>query len=70
MKRFPSGKDDLLVAVHETILAKYVVPRLRERCAIHARILWSQHRVPVTADDLWEFCASGLGVEAPKRTKS
>jgi AcrR family transcriptional regulator len=156
---FFASKDDLLVAVHETILAKYVVPRLRERCAdeadpvrrirayidgcyeltenpgpatravtsyhyrlveirpadleraaqpqlalvleivqgaaaagrlrstvdpvktaqliydtvlaaIHARILWSEHRVPVTADDLWEFCASGLGIETPKRNKS
>lgn len=155
---FFASKDDLLVAVHETILAKNVVPFLRERCAaeadpvkrirayidafyeltedlgpaaraitnhhyrlvesrpddleravqpqlalvvelvqaavdagclaktidplktaqllydtvlaaIHARILWSEHRVPVTADDLWEFCASGLGFVQPKRTK-
>jgi AcrR family transcriptional regulator len=155
---FFASKDDLMVAVHETILAKNVVPFLRERCdaepdagkrihayidafyeltedlgpaaraitnhhyrlvetrpddleravqpqldlvlelveaaaddgrlhkgldpvktaqlfydtvlaAIHARILWSEHRIPVTADDLWEFCASGLGLEpGPKRT--
>ena len=33
---FFASKDDLLVAVHETILAKEVVPRLRARCeAIH-----------------------------------
>jgi AcrR family transcriptional regulator len=156
---FFASKDDLLVAVHETILAKNVVPFLRERCAaepdprqrirayidgfyeltedlgpaaraitnhhyrlvetrpqdleravqpqldlvveivqdaidagaiaeavdplkaaqllydtvlaaIHARILWSEHRVPVTADDLWEFCARGLGFAPPKRTKA
>jgi AcrR family transcriptional regulator len=156
---FFASKDDLLVAVHETILAKNVVPFLRERCAaepdprqrirayidsfyeltedlgpaaraitnhhyrlvetrpqdleravqpqldlvveivqdavdagcvaktvdstkaaqllydtvlaaIHARILWSEHRVPVTADDLWEFCARGLGFTPPKRTKT
>jgi AcrR family transcriptional regulator len=148
---FFASKDDLLVAVHETILAKSVVPFLRERCdaerdpakrirayingfyeltddlrpaaramtshhyrlvetrpedleravqpqfdlvldlvrgaadagalrggadpvkmaqllydtvltAIHARILWADHRVPVTAEDLWEFCVSGLGL--------
>jgi AcrR family transcriptional regulator len=29
---FFASKDDLLVAVHETILAKEVVPRLRARC--------------------------------------
>lgn len=151
---FFASKDDLLVAVHETILANFVVPSLRERCesepdpvrrirayidgfyeltenpgpaaravtthhyrlvetrpddlerasrpqlalvlelvqaaadagrlrgtrdpvktaqllydtvlaAIHSRILWSEHRVPVTAEDLWEFCAEGLGIEAP-----
>ncbi len=150
---FFASKDDLLVAVHETILANHVVPHFRERCAaesdpvqrirayidgcyeltenpgpatravttyhyrlvetrpedlerasqpqlalvielveaaaqsgrlrrtldpaktaqliydtvlaaIHARILWSEHRRPVTADDLWEFCAWGLGLEA------
>ena len=154
---FFASKDDLLVAVHETILARNVVPFLRERCAeepdpaqrirayidafyeltddlgpaaraitshhyrlvetrpddleravqpqfdlvlelvraaadagslrpaldpvktaqllydtvlaaIHARILWSDHRVPVTAEDLWGFCASGLGLDpAPPR---
>ncbi len=31
--KFFSSKDDLLVAVHETILATEVVPRLRARCA-------------------------------------
>lgn len=155
---FFASKDDLLVAVHETILANHVVPALRERCAresdpvqrirayidgcyaltenpgpatravttyhyrlvetrpedleraaepqlalvlelveaavdagrlrrtldpvktaqllydtvlaaIHARILWSEHRLPVTADDLWEFCAWGLGVEAPAKSR-
>jgi len=30
---FFASKDDLLVAVHETILANEVVPRLRKRCA-------------------------------------
>jgi AcrR family transcriptional regulator len=155
---FFASKDDLLVAVHETILAKNVVPFLRERCAaepdpakrlrvyidafyeltedlgpaaraitnhhyrlvetrpddleravqpqldlvveivqdavdagsvaqtidpvktaqlfydtvlgaIHARILWSERRAPVTAADLWEFCARGVGFTAPKHTK-
>ena len=28
-----ASKDDLLVAVHDTILATEVVPRLRRRCA-------------------------------------
>jgi AcrR family transcriptional regulator len=46
--------------VHDTVLA-----------AIHGRILWPDHRVPVTADDLWEYCAWGLGVEVPtKRRRS
>jgi AcrR family transcriptional regulator len=154
---FFASKEDLLVAVHETILANVVVPHLRERCAsesdpvqairayidgcfeltenpgpasravtsyhyrlvetrpddlqrasrpqlalvlelveaavdagrlrnldpaktaqlvhdtvlaaIHGRILWPDHRVPVTADDLWEFCAWGLGVEAPAKQR-
>jgi AcrR family transcriptional regulator len=155
---FFASKDDLLVAVHETILAKNVVPFLRERCeaepdqaqrirayingfyeltddlgpaaraitshhfrlvetrpedleravqpqfdlvlelvrgagdagalrsgadpvkvaqllydtvlaAIHARILWADHRVPVTADDLWDFCASGLGLGSTRARK-
>src|SRR5580693_4965141 len=30
---FFASKDDLLVAVHETILANEVVPRMRARCA-------------------------------------
>ncbi len=34
-KHFPT-KDDLLVALHETILANEVVPRLRKRCAAEA----------------------------------
>ena len=30
--KFFASKDDLLVAVHDTILATEVVPRLRRRC--------------------------------------
>jgi AcrR family transcriptional regulator len=151
--KFFASKDDLLVAVHETILADEVVPRLRKRCeavrdpvqrvrayiegiyelnanpgsvaraltmyrnrlaetrpndlerafkpqidlvvelvraaadsgqlrtkldpetaayllhhtvlaAVHARILGTEHSVHVTPEELWEFCASGLGVES------
>jgi AcrR family transcriptional regulator len=155
--KFFASKDDLLVAVHETILANEVAPRLRERCeavsdpvqrlrayidgmyeltpdptpvaraltiyrnrlaetrpddlerafkpqidlvvalvraaadsgalrskldpetaarllhhtvlaVTHARILGTEGRVRVTREALWEFCASGLGVE-PTREK-
>ena len=31
--------------------------------AVHARILGTEHSVHVTPEQLWEFCASGLGVE-------
>jgi AcrR family transcriptional regulator len=150
---FFASKDDLLVAVHETILASEVVPRLRRRCAkqtepvkrlrayieglfdlmsedpavsraltvyynrlaetrpadlerafepqlalvvelvravaeagqlrgdldsdkaaqllhetvlavVHARILGSHSNRRLTADELWEFCAHGIGVQA------
>ena len=32
--KFFASKDDLLVAVHDTILAREVVPRLRRRCEV------------------------------------
>jgi AcrR family transcriptional regulator len=149
---FFASKDDLLVAVHETVLASEVVPRLRRRCAkqsdpvkrlrayieglyhlttedlpvsraltvyynrlaetrpadlerafepqlalvvelvrdvaeaghlrsgldpekaahllhhtvlavVHARILGSQTYRSVSADELWEFCAHGIGLQ-------
>jgi AcrR family transcriptional regulator len=156
---FFASKDDLLVAVHQTILSDYLFPRLRERCAaepdpvlrlrayieaiyeltsspqpgaralttyhyrlletrpdelerasapqvdlivetiraaadagrlrsgiapekaaqlvhdtviawVHNRILGSENRVAATVDELWEFCASGIGAdlsETPRR---
>jgi AcrR family transcriptional regulator len=49
---FFASKDDLLVAVHETILANEVVPRLRARCeAVHDPI----HRVEAYIKGIYEL---------------
>ena len=45
--------------LHHTVLA-----------AVHARILGVERSDTVTADELWQFCASGIGVEpTPKRRR-
>jgi AcrR family transcriptional regulator len=50
--KFFASKDDLLVAVHETILANEVVPRLRARCdAVHDPI----HRVEAYIKGIYEL---------------
>jgi AcrR family transcriptional regulator len=47
-----ASKDDLLVAVHETILANEVVPRLRARCeAVHDPI----HRIEAYIKGIYEL---------------
>jgi AcrR family transcriptional regulator len=49
-----AGKAAYLV--HHTVLA-----------AVHDRILAPNHDIGVTADDLWVFCCSGIGVDAVTR---
>ena len=49
----PLSADKAAYLIHHTVLA-----------AVHERILAPSHDIGITAEDLWIFCCTGIGIKA------
>ena len=55
----PLSRDKAAYLIHHTVLA-----------AVHERILAPSHDIGITAEDLWIFCCTGIGIKADVKTTS